>query len=68
MANCPKHCNAIDIVESVFGIHEFKKTVVSGKISIPNILNPVNVTVNSCLLSVTNMFILSCSGGFISIH
>ena len=64
MADFPKHSNSIDLVDLVFCFYEYKYPIFCGQFSVPNILNPVNGTVNYRFKSGTNMVILTRVGDF----
>ena len=49
MTNYSNNPNAIDLIESIFCIHEYKSSILCGRFRVPNILNPVAGTNNSCL-------------------
>ena len=64
MKKCPQRSYLIDPVEILFCIYGYKYPIFCGQLFVPNILNPVNCTIDSSFKTSTTMIILTRTGGF----
>ena len=64
MKNFSYPSDPVDLIEGVFCINKYKSPIFRGRLSVPNILNPVDIAVNSRFKSGTKLAILTCIGGF----